>query len=89
MTQDEIIEMAKQAGMIYREFSDEFANGNTDGVDLETLQAFAKLVAERERKESQGRIETLYAMYELAVKQRDYLMDQQRAQVEAMRGRVQ
>jgi hypothetical protein len=36
-----------------------------------------------------GHIETLYAMYEVAVKQRDYLMDQQRAQVEAMRGRVQ
>jgi hypothetical protein len=35
------------------------------------------------------KIETLYAMYEVAVKQRDYLMDQQRAQVEAMRGRVQ
>jgi archaellum component FlaC len=36
-----------------------------------------------------GHIETLHAMYELATKQRDYLMDQQRAQVEAMRGRVQ
>jgi len=36
-----------------------------------------------------GQIETLHAMYEVAVKQRDYLMDQQRAQVEAMRGRVQ
>jgi hypothetical protein len=44
---------------------------------------------EREREKAQGRIETLYAMYELATKQRDYLMDQQRAQVEAMRGRVQ
>jgi hypothetical protein len=28
-------------------------------------------------------------MYELAVKQRDYLMDEQRAQVAAMRGRIQ
>ena len=36
-----------------------------------------------------GHIETLYAMYELATKQRDYLMDQQRAQVAAMRGRMQ
>jgi archaellum component FlaC len=36
-----------------------------------------------------GHIETLYAMYEVVVKQRDYLMDEQRAQVEAMRGRVQ
>jgi hypothetical protein len=37
----------------------------------------------------QASIETLHAMYELAVKQRDYLMDQQRAQVAAMRGRIQ
>jgi hypothetical protein len=44
---------------------------------------------EAERRVMQAKIETLYAMYELAVKQRDYLMDQQRAQVEAMRGRVQ
>jgi hypothetical protein len=39
-----IIELAKQAGMVYREFEDEFANNNTDGVDLKTMQAFAKLV---------------------------------------------
>lgn len=39
-----IIEMAKQSGMVYREFEDEFANGNTDGVDLKTLQAFVNLV---------------------------------------------
>ena len=37
----------------------------------------------------QAKIETLHAMYELATKQRDYLMDQQSAQVAAMRGRVQ
>jgi hypothetical protein len=40
-----IIEMARQAGMVYREFEDEFANGNTDGVDLKTMQVFAALVA--------------------------------------------
>ena len=39
-----IIRLAKQSGMVYREFEDEFANGNTDGVDLKTLQAFANLV---------------------------------------------
>ena len=39
-----IIELAKQVGMVYREFEDEFANGNTDGVDLKTMQAFAHLV---------------------------------------------
>jgi hypothetical protein len=45
--QDEIIDMARQSGMVYREFQDEFANANTDGVDLTTMIAFAKLVAAR------------------------------------------
>jgi len=49
MTQDEIIEIARQAGMVYREFEDEFANANTDGVDLKTIVAFAKLVADAKR----------------------------------------
>ena len=50
MTQDEIVEMAKQAGMHYRKFEDEFANANTDGVDTQSMEAFAKLVAEKERE---------------------------------------
>jgi hypothetical protein len=45
--------------------------------------------AAEEIKNLRGKIETLYAMYELATKQRDYLMDEQRAQVAALRGRVQ
>jgi hypothetical protein len=45
--------------------------------------------AAEEIKNLRGKIETLYAMYELATKQRDYLMDEQRAQVAAMRGRIQ
>jgi hypothetical protein len=53
------------------------------------IEHFAALVASAERKKLEGQIQTLHAMYELAVKQRDYLMDQQRAQVEAMRGRIQ
>jgi len=47
------------------------------------------LQAAEELERMQQGIETLHALYEQAVKQRDYLMDQQRAQVEAMRGRVQ
>lgn len=47
------------------------------------------LRAADELERMQQGIETLHAMYEQAVKQRDYLMDQQRAQIEAMRGRVQ
>jgi hypothetical protein len=84
MTQDEIIKMAHEAGLHIA----------TDVnwmpiIGLEYAEKFAKLVAEHERKEMQAKIETLYAMYELAVKQRDYLMDQERAQVAAMRGRIQ
>jgi hypothetical protein len=47
------------------------------------------LQAADELERMQQGIETLHAMYEQAVKQRDYLMDEQRAQVAAMRGRVQ
>jgi len=44
-----IIEMAREAGMVYRKFEDEFANANTDGVDLETIERFAELVRADER----------------------------------------
>jgi hypothetical protein len=57
--------------------------------DEDGLVRFANLVAEYERTKLQGQIETLYAMYELASKQRDYLMEQQNAQVAAMRGKMQ
>jgi archaellum component FlaC len=40
------------------------------------------LQAADELERMQQGIETLHALYEQAVKQRDYLMDQQRAQVE-------
>ncbi|CAB4128078.1 hypothetical protein UFOVP102_14 [uncultured Caudovirales phage] len=40
MTQDEIIEMARQAGWSYME----------SGMDKQRLEAFAKLVAEKERE---------------------------------------
>jgi hypothetical protein len=44
------IETAREAGMVYREFEDEFANANTDGVDLETLKAFEALVRADEQE---------------------------------------
>ena len=53
------------------------------------IEHFAALVASAEREKLQGQIETLHAMYELASKQRDYLMEQQNAQVATMRGRMQ
>ena len=42
--------LARQAGMVYREFEDEFANANTDGVDQETMQKFADLIRADERE---------------------------------------
>jgi hypothetical protein len=45
-----VIEMAREAGMVYREFEDEFSNANTDAVDFKTLEAFAELVASAERE---------------------------------------
>jgi hypothetical protein len=38
--------------MVYREFEDEFANANTDGVDLKTIETFAKLVRADERNKT-------------------------------------
>ena len=81
MTQDEIFEMAKESEL-------GFLLGDSWLMHHE-IEYFAKLVAEAERKECQGRIDTLHAMYELVSKQRDALMDEQRAQVAAMRGRIQ
>ena len=45
-----VMEMARKAGMVYREFEDEFANANTDAVDFKTLEAFAALVRAEERE---------------------------------------
>jgi hypothetical protein len=96
MDKDEVIALAekcKLAVLIHSQWTAEIKEFTVvDYVvegDLGSLMQFADLVAERERKVMQAKIETLYAMYELAVKQRDYLMDQQSAQVAAMRGRVQ
>lgn len=41
------------------------------------------------RAEQQADMESLYAMYKQACAQRDMLMDQQRAQIAAMRGQIQ
>ena len=43
-------ELAEQAGMHYRQFEDEFCKADTDGVPAEMLEAFAKLVAAKERE---------------------------------------
>jgi hypothetical protein len=96
MNKDEVIALAekcKLAVLIHSQWTAEIKEFTVvDYVvegDLGSLMQFADLVASAEREKLEGQIQTLHAMYELAVKQRDYLMDQQRAQVEAMRGRIQ
>jgi archaellum component FlaC len=58
--------------------------GATVPVDMDTTRVLVE-----EIKRLRGNVETLSAMYEVASRQRDYLMDQQRAQIEVLRGRVQ
>jgi hypothetical protein len=58
-------------------------------IGIEYAEKLIALARADERAKMQGQIETLYAMYELASKQRDYLMEQQNAQVAAMRGKMQ
>jgi hypothetical protein len=45
-----IKELAEQAGMHYRETSDEFCEANKDGVPFEMLERFAELVRQDETK---------------------------------------
>ena len=59
MTQDEVISAARESGMVYRAFEDEFANANTDGIDLQTMEAFVKLVEARKCKELAAKIEQM------------------------------
>ena len=81
LTQDEIIEMGVQAG-IHREVL-------MLGRNLDLLTDFAKLVAATERRELQGQLDAMHTLYELACRQRDFLMDQQRAELFAARGKLQ
>ena len=46
---ERIKELAEQAGMHYRETSDEFCEANKDGVPFEMLERFAELVRQDER----------------------------------------
>ena len=88
MTKDEVIALAekcKLAVLIHSQWTHEIREFTVvDYVvegDLGSLMQFADLVANAEREKLQGQIETLNAMYEVVVKQRDYLMDQQREEI--------
>jgi predicted amidohydrolase len=48
MTQDEMIELAKRAGIKRR--TDVFFSEYCDGICFDDLEAFAKLIAEKERE---------------------------------------
>ena len=90
MNKENIIRMALEVGL--EQDGDNFFSPKSDpqvDVHITDLEAFAALVASAEREALEGQIQTLHAMYELASKQRDALMDEQRARVAAMRGRVQ
>jgi hypothetical protein len=62
----QVLELAREAGMFYRELEDEFANANTDGIDTETLEAFAELVRADEREQIAQMIEDAPALVEFA-----------------------
>jgi len=57
--------------------------------EIEKFEGFAQLLAFNEREKVKGQIETLGAMYELAAKQRDELMAQQKADIEAIKRKMQ
>jgi hypothetical protein len=81
MNEDDVFNLADKAGLGFVK--------HADPKDVAKFQRFAALVASAEREKLKGQIETLGAMYELASKQRDELMNQQRADIEAMRRKMQ
>ena len=84
MDRDTIIRLAREAGAVFS------ADGSWHKFETQkTLERFAELVAEHKEKEMQERIDALFALYEQACLQRDQLMDMQRAQIAAMRGKTQ
>lgn len=81
MTRDELYDVAEKVGLGFiRRASDR---------EIEKFEGLVKLVAEAEQEKLRGQIETLSAMYELASRQRDELMVQQRADIEAVRRKMQ
>ena len=83
MNKEDIMRMAEASGvedsLLYEHWR----------CNLESMTKFAALVASAEREKLKGQIETLGAMYELASRQRDELMVQQRADIESVRRKMQ
>ncbi len=93
MTREDIIRMAQETGVTaervrdLERFAKLVAQHERDRIKQANAPEIERVNAHI--KELQGQIETLHAMYELTSKQRDYLMEQQNAQVAAMRGKMQ
>jgi hypothetical protein len=83
MTRQEAVLISDAAGLSI------FALGRDREKFLLALEIFTTMVEAAERRKLQDQIETLHDMYTQAYRQRDELMDQQRAMVEKMRGRIQ
>ena len=83
MTRQDAVLIADAAGLSI------FALGRDREKFLLALEIFTTMVEQAERRKLEGQIETLDEMYKMVCHQRDELMDQQRAQVAAMRGQLQ
>ena len=83
MTRQDAVLIADAAGLSI------FALGRDREKFLLALEIFTTMVEQAERRKLEGQIETLDEMYKMVCRQRDELMDQQRAQVAAMRGQLQ
>jgi hypothetical protein len=81
LTHEELFSLADKVGLGFIR--------HASAREIEKFEGLVKLVAFNEREKVRGQIETLGAMYELASRQRDELMDQQRADIEAMRRKMQ
>lgn len=96
---DDLIDMARAAGLTQfvgnhdqSAALERFAKMVVSNVDPSSMMSYKEgYDAGRDagRAEQQADMESLYAMYKQACAQRDILMDQQRAQVAAMRGQLQ
>lgn len=72
---------------LLKQFWDDSWDENTP---LSTVrEKFANFVREHERQALQLQIDSLHALYLQACGQRDILMDQQRSQIAAIRGKLQ
>lgn len=85
MTKDDVIRMAIKCQLVNA--------GNREGLYMNALSEFADLAfaagAAAERNVLKDRIDTLQKLYKQAIRQRDELMNEQRAQVAAIRARGQ